>query len=161
MLIATVFMSRHPHPSVTKWPWTLLSTPHGHGDWKARLPELLFVHSVQTRTPPRHLWCLLFFHTWQLSRLGEDISTSLSCVAAMLRSAVWRVRSHRPHYATPDTCEAFATLFVLVCRRTPPVPPIKATCHKPDMQLCWSRKYSEVYVTGFGMDLRTYCIVHI
>lgn len=79
----------------------------------------------------------------------------------MLRSAVRRVRSHRPHYATPDTCEAFATLFVLVCRRTPPVPPIKAACHKLDMQLCRSRKYSEVYATGFGMDLRTYCIVHI
>lgn len=41
------------------------------------------------------------------------------------------------------------------------MPPIKAACRKPDMQLCRSRKYSEVYATGFGLDLRTYCIVHI
>lgn len=91
---------------------------------------------------------------------GEDISTSPSHAAAMLGSALRLVtRSHRPHYANPDTCEAFARLFVLVCRRTPPVPPIKATYDEtpraapPKPRVLW-----RLCKAGFGMDLRTYCM---
>lgn len=55
------------------------------------------------------------FLTWQQTRPGEDIPTSPSCAAAMVDSVVQLVkRPHCPHYATADTCEAFATVFVLV-----------------------------------------------
>lgn len=61
-----------------------------------------------------HLMSFIFL-TWQQSRPGEDIHTSPSCTAAMLDSVVQLVkRSHRPHYATADTCKAFATVLVLV-----------------------------------------------
>lgn len=85
---------------------------------------------------------------------------------------LWVRYSHCPHYATSDICNAFAALFVMFCRRTPPVPPMRFYQYQSNTselthitrlslsKLCW--EYIEVDVKQvFGMDLRALCNIQL